>query len=282
MLVVGFASRVRACTVTGMLQAAGLAGCWHHSRAHDFFARSRWDPDELGLRLLGLSSDDWDLVRRAVYRQAGKPLRGVRRLRAETPRRVPRSVGLRGPAACPAAGADDRFVPGLPRVQAHGPCERCRPRRPRSAAPGAGQRVERQPGRAIRRARVRGLAAAQPARMAAGHLRAGRLRRRPGRFPSPMPRAASRSARSANRKRSTCCATPAPSTNTWATGSRPAVGTVWDVSRAVGRPRTFRGFDSLFVLPRRGRVDKRQVAARAERWLRASAGRRGSRVAAGW
>jgi DDE superfamily endonuclease len=52
MLVVGFASRVRDCTVTGMLQAAGLAGCWHHSRAHDFFGRSRWDPDELGLRLL--------------------------------------------------------------------------------------------------------------------------------------------------------------------------------------------------------------------------------------
>ena len=52
MLVVGFVGRVRDCTVTGMLQAAGLAGCWHHSRAHDFFARSRWDPDELGLRLL--------------------------------------------------------------------------------------------------------------------------------------------------------------------------------------------------------------------------------------
>jgi hypothetical protein len=30
----------------------GLAGAWHHSRAHDFFARRRWDPDELGLRLL--------------------------------------------------------------------------------------------------------------------------------------------------------------------------------------------------------------------------------------
>jgi hypothetical protein len=35
-----------------MLQAAGLAGEWHHSRAHDFFAYRRWDPDELGLRLL--------------------------------------------------------------------------------------------------------------------------------------------------------------------------------------------------------------------------------------
>jgi hypothetical protein len=51
MLVVGFVGRVCDCTVTGMLQAAGLAGEWHHSRAHDFFARARWDPDELGLRL---------------------------------------------------------------------------------------------------------------------------------------------------------------------------------------------------------------------------------------
>ncbi|MGB0092516.1 MAG: hypothetical protein WBP81_08280 [Solirubrobacteraceae bacterium] len=51
MLVVGFVGRVRDCTVTGMLQAAGLAGCWHHSRAHDFFARARWEPDQLGLRL---------------------------------------------------------------------------------------------------------------------------------------------------------------------------------------------------------------------------------------
>ena len=35
MLRVGFVGRVRDCTVTGMLQAAGLAGVWHHSRAHD-------------------------------------------------------------------------------------------------------------------------------------------------------------------------------------------------------------------------------------------------------
>ena len=52
MLVVGMVGRVRDCTVTGMLQSAGLAGEWHHSRAHDFFARRRWEPDELGVRLL--------------------------------------------------------------------------------------------------------------------------------------------------------------------------------------------------------------------------------------
>jgi DDE superfamily endonuclease len=52
LLVVGFIGRIRDCTITGMLQAAGLAGVWHHSRAHDFFARRRWDPDRLGLALL--------------------------------------------------------------------------------------------------------------------------------------------------------------------------------------------------------------------------------------
>ncbi len=52
MLLVGSVARVRDHTVTGMLQAAGLAGVWHHSRAHDVFARRRWDPDTLGLALL--------------------------------------------------------------------------------------------------------------------------------------------------------------------------------------------------------------------------------------
>lgn len=41
-------------TVCGMLVAAGLAGVWHHSRAHGFFARARWCPEQLGLALLGL------------------------------------------------------------------------------------------------------------------------------------------------------------------------------------------------------------------------------------
>jgi hypothetical protein len=67
MLMVGFVGRVRDCTVTGMLQACGLAGVWHHSRAHDFFARARWDPDELGLALLDF------LV--TVFVKAGAPIR---------------------------------------------------------------------------------------------------------------------------------------------------------------------------------------------------------------
>ena len=67
MLLVGSVARVRDCTVTGMLQGAGLAGQWHHSRAHDFFARRRWDPDELGVRLLDF------LV--SVFVKDGAPIR---------------------------------------------------------------------------------------------------------------------------------------------------------------------------------------------------------------
>jgi hypothetical protein len=67
MMVVGSVGRIRDRTVTGMLQAAGLAGQWHHSRAHDFFARARWDPDELGLALVDF------LV--SVFVAAGAPIR---------------------------------------------------------------------------------------------------------------------------------------------------------------------------------------------------------------
>ena len=48
-LVCGFIARIGEHTVTGVWQAARLAGVLHHSRAHDFFARRRWSADELGL-----------------------------------------------------------------------------------------------------------------------------------------------------------------------------------------------------------------------------------------
>ncbi len=51
-LMAGFIGRVGEHTVTGMWQAARLAGRVHHSRAHDFFARRCWEPDELGIALL--------------------------------------------------------------------------------------------------------------------------------------------------------------------------------------------------------------------------------------
>lgn len=41
-------------TVCGMLTAAGLAGVWHHARAHRFFARTRWDAGQVGLTLATL------------------------------------------------------------------------------------------------------------------------------------------------------------------------------------------------------------------------------------
>ena len=67
MLLVGMIGRLRDCTITGMLQAAGLAGEWHHGRAHDFFARRRWNPDELGVVLVEF------LV--TVFVKAGAPVR---------------------------------------------------------------------------------------------------------------------------------------------------------------------------------------------------------------
>ena len=51
-LLAGFVGRVGEHTVTGMWQAARLAGRLHHSRAHDFFARASWSGDRLGLLLL--------------------------------------------------------------------------------------------------------------------------------------------------------------------------------------------------------------------------------------
>jgi hypothetical protein len=68
-LVVGFIGRVGEHTVTGMWQAARLAGRVHHSRGHDFFARRRWEPDRLGLTLLGF------LIER--FLEPGAPVRLV-------------------------------------------------------------------------------------------------------------------------------------------------------------------------------------------------------------
>ncbi len=51
-LVAGQVSQTGLRTVTGMLVGARLSGVWHHSRAHRFFSQARWEPDQLGLRLL--------------------------------------------------------------------------------------------------------------------------------------------------------------------------------------------------------------------------------------
>jgi hypothetical protein len=48
-LAAGLAGQVRRRTVCGMLPGADLAQAWPHDRAHYFFARARWQVDELGL-----------------------------------------------------------------------------------------------------------------------------------------------------------------------------------------------------------------------------------------
>ena len=49
MLACGFIAQTGKRTVCGMLAGAGLPRLWSHDRAHSFFARARWNPDELGL-----------------------------------------------------------------------------------------------------------------------------------------------------------------------------------------------------------------------------------------
>jgi DDE superfamily endonuclease len=53
-LLTGMVTRPINRTVCGMLGGAGLAGLWHHSRAHRFFASARWHPDAVGLAVLRL------------------------------------------------------------------------------------------------------------------------------------------------------------------------------------------------------------------------------------
>jgi DDE superfamily endonuclease len=50
-LVTGLLAATRPRTVTGIWNAAGLAGRSHHARAHRFFSHARWDLDSLGLPL---------------------------------------------------------------------------------------------------------------------------------------------------------------------------------------------------------------------------------------
>jgi hypothetical protein len=49
MLAGGFLAQSGKRTVCGMLTGAGLSRLWSHDRAHCFFSRARWDPDELGI-----------------------------------------------------------------------------------------------------------------------------------------------------------------------------------------------------------------------------------------
>src|SRR5215470_15666031 len=54
-LAAGLCGQVRRRTVCGMLLGAGLSRAWPHDRAHYFFARARWEIDELGLAVARLA-----------------------------------------------------------------------------------------------------------------------------------------------------------------------------------------------------------------------------------
>ena len=54
-LVAGLSGRVRRRTVVGMLLGGGLQHAWPHDRAHYFFARARWELDQVGLAVAQLA-----------------------------------------------------------------------------------------------------------------------------------------------------------------------------------------------------------------------------------
>ncbi len=54
MLACGFLAQPGKRTVCGMLTGAGLSRLWPHDRAHCFFSRARWNPDDLGIAVARL------------------------------------------------------------------------------------------------------------------------------------------------------------------------------------------------------------------------------------
>jgi hypothetical protein len=80
MLACGFLAQSGKRTVCGMLTGAGLSRAWPHDRAHYFFSRARWNPDELGIaaaRLVtGLLVPDGEpvevLIDDTLFRRRGK------------------------------------------------------------------------------------------------------------------------------------------------------------------------------------------------------------------
>ena len=79
-LACGFWAQTGRRTVCGMLTGAGLSRIWAHHRAHYFFARAQWNPDDLGLALarlaVSLLSGEGEPVTVAIddtlFRRSGK------------------------------------------------------------------------------------------------------------------------------------------------------------------------------------------------------------------
>jgi hypothetical protein len=84
-LAAGLAGQVRRRTVCGMLLGADLARVWPHDRAHYFFARARWQTDELGLAVARLAvallvpaGDPLTVaVDDSVFRRSGRKVHGA-------------------------------------------------------------------------------------------------------------------------------------------------------------------------------------------------------------
>jgi len=80
MLACGFLAQSGKRTVCGMLTGAGLSRLWPHDRAHYFFSRARWNPDDLGIAVaklvIGLLVPDGEpvevLVDDTLFRRRGK------------------------------------------------------------------------------------------------------------------------------------------------------------------------------------------------------------------
>jgi SRSO17 transposase len=84
-LVAGLVAQPGRRTVTGMLQAAGLAGVWHHARAYWFLGRARWDLDAVGTvlarlvvaRLVPAGAAVLVVVDDTLFRRSGRRVAGT-------------------------------------------------------------------------------------------------------------------------------------------------------------------------------------------------------------
>ena len=84
-LIAGLAGRVHRRTVVGMLLGGCLQHVWPHDRAHYFFARARWEIDQLGLAVAQLvvllvvppGADLRVAVDDSVFRRSGRKVHGA-------------------------------------------------------------------------------------------------------------------------------------------------------------------------------------------------------------
>ena len=83
-LAAGLAGQPRRRAVVGMLLGAGLSRAWPHDRAHYFFARARWEMDELGLAaarlavlLVPVGAPLTVAVDDSLFRRAGRKVYGA-------------------------------------------------------------------------------------------------------------------------------------------------------------------------------------------------------------